>query len=178
MTTLSQAKSPRRAWHGRLVQRTRGRTHGPSHGLMSPSDSGEILKPFVFLVSFDHEGAPFNGASTPLGDRHPDIRRGRRGELHRSGRRPGTLPAGGVRMDAARGGYVGTAAGSTKQAGRAAFNCGSPAAGARIGPAISIYQGPEVSRKMVRARCPPRPATGPRRTPSRPLRRSTILRCA
>jgi redox-sensitive bicupin YhaK (pirin superfamily) len=32
---------------------------------MSPPDLGEILKPFVFLDLFDHEGAPFNG------DLHP-----------------------------------------------------------------------------------------------------------
>ena len=47
------------------MQRTRGRTRGPITRLMSPSDLGEILKPFVFLDLFDHEGAPFNG------DLHP-----------------------------------------------------------------------------------------------------------
>jgi hypothetical protein len=55
-----------------IVQRTRARTHGPATRLMSPSDLGEILKPFAFLDLFDHEGAPFNG--------HPDLRRGRRGQ--------------------------------------------------------------------------------------------------
>jgi hypothetical protein len=34
---------------------------------MSPSDFGEILKPFVFLDRFDHEGAPFNGDDPPTG---------------------------------------------------------------------------------------------------------------
>src|SRR4030081_1908578 len=48
-----------------IVQRTRGRTHGPVTRLMSPSDLGEILKPFVFLDLFDHEGAPFNGPLHP-----------------------------------------------------------------------------------------------------------------
>ena len=48
-----------------IVRRTRGRTHGPATRLMSPSDFGEILKPFVFLDLFDHEGAPFNGALHP-----------------------------------------------------------------------------------------------------------------
>jgi CO/xanthine dehydrogenase Mo-binding subunit len=43
-----------------IVQRTRGRTHGPATRLMSPSDFGEILKPFVFLDLFDYEGAPFS----------------------------------------------------------------------------------------------------------------------
>ena len=33
--------------------------------LMSPSDLGQILKPFVFLDLFDHEGAPFNGPLHP-----------------------------------------------------------------------------------------------------------------
>jgi len=32
---------------------------------MSPSDFGEILKPFVFLDLFDHEGAPFEGPLHP-----------------------------------------------------------------------------------------------------------------
>jgi redox-sensitive bicupin YhaK (pirin superfamily) len=32
---------------------------------MSPSDLGEILKPFVFLDLFDHEGAPFKGGLHP-----------------------------------------------------------------------------------------------------------------
>jgi hypothetical protein len=32
---------------------------------MSPSDFGERLKPFVFLDSFDHKGAPLNGALHP-----------------------------------------------------------------------------------------------------------------
>ena len=48
-----------------IVQRTRGRTDGPVTRLMSPSDFGEILKPFVFLDLFDHVGAPFNGPLHP-----------------------------------------------------------------------------------------------------------------
>lgn len=37
----------------RIVHRTRGRTHGPITRLMSPSDLGETLKPFVFLDLID-----------------------------------------------------------------------------------------------------------------------------
>ena len=48
-----------------IVHRTRGRTHGPITRLMSPSDLGEILKPFVFLDLFDHAGPPFNGPLHP-----------------------------------------------------------------------------------------------------------------
>lgn len=36
-----------------IVMRTAGRQHGPVKRLVSPSDRGEILKPFVFLDYFD-----------------------------------------------------------------------------------------------------------------------------
>jgi redox-sensitive bicupin YhaK (pirin superfamily) len=47
-----------------IVYRTRGHTHGPITRLVSPSDLGELLKPFVFLdlAAFDDRLAP-----TPLG---------------------------------------------------------------------------------------------------------------
>jgi redox-sensitive bicupin YhaK (pirin superfamily) len=32
---------------------------------MSPSDFGELLKPFVFLDLFDHEGPPIDGLLPP-----------------------------------------------------------------------------------------------------------------
>jgi redox-sensitive bicupin YhaK (pirin superfamily) len=63
--TLALAKSPPPSLARAIVQRTRGRTHGPVTRLMSPSDLGELLKPFVFLDLFDHEGAPFNGPLHP-----------------------------------------------------------------------------------------------------------------
>jgi hypothetical protein len=37
----------------RIVRRTRGQGHGPITRLMSPSDLGETLKPFVFLDLVD-----------------------------------------------------------------------------------------------------------------------------
>ncbi|MEC5317704.1 pirin family protein [Brenneria populi subsp. brevivirga] len=37
----------------RITQRTRGHGHGPITRLMSPSDLGQIVKPFVFLDLFD-----------------------------------------------------------------------------------------------------------------------------
>jgi hypothetical protein len=58
---LAKSTSPSRA--RAIVQRTRGRTLGPATRLMSPSELGEMLKPFVFLDLFDHEGPPFKGAS-------------------------------------------------------------------------------------------------------------------
>ena len=37
----------------RVVHRTRGSSHGPITRLVSPSDLGELIKPFVFLDHFD-----------------------------------------------------------------------------------------------------------------------------
>src|SRR3979490_270986 len=59
------ATSPPSRFARAIVRRTRGQTHGPVTRLMSPSDFGEILKPFVFLDLFDHQGAPFNGGLHP-----------------------------------------------------------------------------------------------------------------
>jgi redox-sensitive bicupin YhaK (pirin superfamily) len=46
--------------HRDIVRRTRGRRHGPITRLVSPSDIGELIKPFVFLDLFDisASGAP------------------------------------------------------------------------------------------------------------------------
>jgi len=63
--TLDSAKSPPRRLTRAIVHRTRGRAHGPATRLMSPSDLGETLKPFVFLDLFDHEGAPFGAGLHP-----------------------------------------------------------------------------------------------------------------
>jgi redox-sensitive bicupin YhaK (pirin superfamily) len=47
-----------------IIHRTRGQTHGPITRLMSPSDLGGLIKPFVFLdlAQFDGRYAP-----TPMG---------------------------------------------------------------------------------------------------------------
>src|SRR3989475_12825241 len=45
----------------RIARRTRGQSHGPVTRLMSPSDFGRLLKPFVFLDLFDTQGKSFNG---------------------------------------------------------------------------------------------------------------------
>src|ERR1700682_2654115 len=44
-----------------IVRRTPGLSHGPITRLMSPSDFGQLLKPFVFLDLFDDNGVPFEG---------------------------------------------------------------------------------------------------------------------
>lgn len=49
-----------------IVHRTRGDTHGPITRLMSPSDLGELVKPFVFLDLFEIAPSP-----EPLFGWHP-----------------------------------------------------------------------------------------------------------
>ena len=56
MATALLGKSPRQ-----IVHRTHGRRHGPIARLMSPSDLGNILKPFVFLDLFDTGGGSLSG---------------------------------------------------------------------------------------------------------------------
>jgi redox-sensitive bicupin YhaK (pirin superfamily) len=46
-------KTTTKARARRIVHRTRGRSHGPITRLVSPSDVGELIKPFVFLDYFD-----------------------------------------------------------------------------------------------------------------------------
>jgi redox-sensitive bicupin YhaK (pirin superfamily) len=50
----------------RIVQTTSGRRHGPITRLVSPSDIGELIKPFVFLDHFDVAPRP-----EPLSGIHP-----------------------------------------------------------------------------------------------------------
>lgn len=52
----------------RIVHRTRGHGHGPITRLMSPSDLGEYLKPFVFLDIFDMD---LRGPAGPRMPIHP-----------------------------------------------------------------------------------------------------------
>jgi redox-sensitive bicupin YhaK (pirin superfamily) len=62
--TESQKRTWPTAVQGRprtIVRRTRGNRHGPITRLMSPSDLGQMLKPFVFLDLFDMEHATFQG---------------------------------------------------------------------------------------------------------------------
>jgi redox-sensitive bicupin YhaK (pirin superfamily) len=137
-------KSPPPRLARAIVRRTRGRTHGPVTRLMSPSDFGEILKPFVFLDLFDHEGPPFNG---PL---HPHsgiatltyVAEGVVSYIDPDDVR-GTLPAGGVEwMQAGRGMWHG---GGLDKAGRTrGFQLWiALPPELESGPTISIYQSPE-----------------------------------
>lgn len=142
------AANPARSTFPRLsraiARRTRGQTHGPITRLMSPSDFGEILKPFVFLDLFDHEGPPFNG---PL---HPHsgiatltyVAEGSVSYIDPDNVR-GTLQAGGVEwMQAGRGMWHG---GGLDKAGRTrGFQLWiALPPKLELGPTISIYQAPD-----------------------------------
>jgi redox-sensitive bicupin YhaK (pirin superfamily) len=138
------AKLPPPSFSRAIVQRTRGRTHGPVTRLMSPSDFGEILKPFVFLDLFDHDGVPFNGSLHP----HSGIAtltyvaEGAVSYIDPDNVK-GTLPAGGVEwMQAGRGMWHG---GGLDKAGRTrGFQLWiALPPELELGPTISIYQTPE-----------------------------------
>src|SRR5882762_8599646 len=127
-----------------IARRTRGQAQGFVTRLMSPSDFGEILKPFVFLDLFDHAGAPFNG---PL---HPHsgiatltyVAEGAVSYIDPDNV-SGTLPAGGVEwMQAGRGMWHG---GGLDKAGRTrGFQLWiALPPELELGPTISIYQAPE-----------------------------------
>jgi redox-sensitive bicupin YhaK (pirin superfamily) len=150
---LAKAKSPLPSMARRIARRTRGQTRGPMTRLMSPSDFGEILKPFVFLDLFEHEGAPFNGALHP----HSGIAtltyvtEGAVSYIDPDNMK-GVLPAGGVEwMQAGRGMWHG---GGLDKPGRTRgyqlWIALPPEL--ELGPTISIYQAPEDIRSDGPAR--------------------------
>ena len=155
MTTPALAKSSLPRLARAIVQRTRGRTQGSATRLMSPSDFGEILKPFVFLDLFDHEGAPFEAGLHP----HSGIAtlsyvlEGAVSYIDPDNVR-GTLPAGGVEwMQAGRGMWHG---GGLDKAGRTrGFQLWiALPPQLELGPTVSICQAPEDVQEDGPARVP------------------------
>ena len=136
-----------------VAYRTRGRTHGPVTRLMSPSDFGKILKPFVFLDLIDHNGDAFDGPLHPhsgiatltymsegeVNYIDPD-------DVH------GTLPAGGVEwMQAGRGMWHGGGiAHSGRTRGFQLWIALPPEL--ELGPTVSLFQGPDSVRSAGPAR--------------------------
>lgn len=127
-----------------IVKRTRGRTSGPATRLISPSDLGRILKPFVFLDLFDHEGAPFSGELHP----HSGIAtltyaaEGAISYIDPDNVR-GTVAAGGVEwMVAGRGMWHGGGLGGGGRTRGFQLWIGLPPE-LELGPTIAIYQAPE-----------------------------------
>jgi redox-sensitive bicupin YhaK (pirin superfamily) len=111
---------------------------------MSPSDFGEILKPFVFLDLFDHTGVPFSG---PL---HPHsgiatltyVAEGAVSYIDPDNVR-GTLPAGGVEwMQAGRGMWHGGGLDNPGRTRGFQLWIALPPQ-LELGPVVSIFQAPE-----------------------------------
>jgi redox-sensitive bicupin YhaK (pirin superfamily) len=150
-SALVQSRSPNLI--RTITHRTRGLTRGPVTRLMSPSDLGEILKPFVFLDLFDHEGPPFNGALHP----HSGIAtltyvaEGAVTYIDPNGER-GILTAGGVEwMQAGRGMWHG---GGLDQSGRTrGFQLWiALPPELELGPTISLFQASDEVRREGPAR--------------------------
>ena len=132
----------------RIVRRTRGSSHGPITRLMSPSDLGEVLKPFVFLDLFDATGSDLSGFGW-----HPHSGIATLTYLWEGSTRyedttgaAGLLPAGGAEWFKAAGGawHGGGAGDSGRSRGFQLWLALPP--GEELGPSESIYQSPDEIR--------------------------------
>jgi len=139
--SASIARSPVR----QIARRTRGHSDGPITRLMSPSDFGQLLKPFVFLDLFDNKGVPSKGFGL-----HPHsgiatltyLAEGSVSYEDTNGA-TGLLPAGGVEWMQAGGG-VWHGGGSGKQGRTRGFQLWiALPPKLELAPSVSLYQGPE-----------------------------------
>jgi len=129
----------------RIARRTRGQSHGPITRLMSPSDFGRLLKPFVFLDLFDTQGKPFTGFGL-----HPHsgiatltyVAEGSVSYEDTNGA-TGLLPAGGLEWMRAGGGvwHGGGAGEPVRTRGFQLWVALPPEL--ELGPSESVYLGPE-----------------------------------
>ena len=132
----------------RIATRTRGQSHGPITRLMSPSDFGHLLKPFVFLDLFDTPGKPNPFAGFGF---HPhsgiatltDIAEGSVRYEDTNGA-TGLLPAGGVEWMRAGGGvWHGGGSGEPGRTRGFQLWIALPPE-LELGPSESVYLSPEV----------------------------------
>ena len=128
----------------KIVRRTRGSHHGPITRLMSPSDLGQVLKPFVFLDLFDMQGAspgiglhPHSGIATVSYLFEGSVR------YEDSDGATGVLPAGGVEwFKAAHGAWHGGGPGDTGRARGFQLWLALPP-DQELGPAENVYLAPD-----------------------------------
>jgi redox-sensitive bicupin YhaK (pirin superfamily) len=128
-----------------IVHRTHGQRHGPITRLMSPSDLGQTLKPFVFLDLFDTEGGSFSGFGW-----HPHSGIATLTYLWEGSVRyedttgaAGFLPAGGIEwFNAAGGAWHGGGAGNSGRSRGFQLWLALPP-DQELGPSVSIYQEPQ-----------------------------------
>jgi redox-sensitive bicupin YhaK (pirin superfamily) len=133
-----------------IVHRTRGHRHGPITRLMSPSDLGQSLKPFVFLDLFDTAGTSLSGFGL-----HPHSGIATLTYLLEGSVRyedttgaTGILPQGGVEwFKAGRGAWHGGGAGETGRTRGFQLWLALPAEH-ELEPAESIYQAPHDIRQF------------------------------
>src|SRR5712692_6860000 len=120
-----------------IVHRTHGHRHGPITRLMSPSDLGQTLKPFVFVDLFDTEGGSFSGIATLTYLWEGSVR------YEDTTGAAGFLPAGGVEWFKAAGGawHGGGAVNSGRSRGFRLWLALPP--DQELGSSESIYQKPE-----------------------------------
>jgi redox-sensitive bicupin YhaK (pirin superfamily) len=130
----------------RIARRTLGQSHGPITRLMSPSDFGRLLKPFVFLDLIDDRGKPFSGFGL-----HPHsgiatvtyIAEGSVRYEDTNGA-TGLLPAGGIEWMRAGGGvWHGGGAGEPGRTRGFQLWIALPPA-LELGPSESVYLAPDV----------------------------------
>jgi redox-sensitive bicupin YhaK (pirin superfamily) len=138
------ASTPRHAVR-QIAARTRGQTEGRITRLMSPSDFGQVLKPFVFLDLFDNNGMPFKGFGL-----HPHsgiatltyIAEGSVRYEDTNGAK-GVIPAGGVEWMRAGGGvWHGGGVGEPGRTRGFQLWIALPPE-LELGPSVSIYQSPD-----------------------------------
>jgi redox-sensitive bicupin YhaK (pirin superfamily) len=144
--------------HRNIVQHTRGSTHGPITRLVSPSDLGQVLKPFIFLDRFE---APAGGQPPAFG-MHPHsgiatltyLISGQAGYEDTTGEHGarGTLPTGGVEWMMAGGGvwHTGSPINTERVLGFQLWVAMPPEL--ELAPAHSIYLGPESVPRLGPAR--------------------------
>jgi redox-sensitive bicupin YhaK (pirin superfamily) len=139
---LSTTQSP----PSRIARRTIGQTHGPVTRLMSPSDFGQLLKPFVFLDLFDNQGKPFTGFGLHPHSGIATLTYVAEGNLiyEDTNGATGLLPAGGLEWMRAGGGvWHGGGAGEPGRARGFQLWIALPPE-QELEPSESIYQAPEV----------------------------------
>jgi redox-sensitive bicupin YhaK (pirin superfamily) len=145
MTEFAPATSERT---GRIVHRTFGERQGAITRLVSPSDLGRRLKPFVFLDLFDIEGAsvsgfgwhPHSGIATLTYMLEGSVR------YQDTTGATGLLPQGGVEwFKAGHGAWHGGGPGSSGRSRGFQLWLALPP-DQELGPVESIYQAPEVIR--------------------------------
>jgi redox-sensitive bicupin YhaK (pirin superfamily) len=143
-STVVRGERPRQ-----IVHRTHGQRHGPVTRLMSPSDLGQSLKPFVFLDLFDDEGRSFSGFGLHPHSGIATLTYMLEGSVRYEDTTgaTGILPQGGVEwFKAGRGAWHGGGSGESSRSRGFQLWIALPPEH-ELGPAESLYQAPHELRR-------------------------------